>query len=170
VPTPIRRNHVFINCPFDKAYKPIFDAIVFAIRDLGFVARSALDIDDGAEVRLAKIERIVEECRYGIHDISNVALDANTGLPRFNMPLELGLFSDANGLETSANVRRCASFSIANLIVTGNAFRTSPGRTSIPTAARPRRQSHGLETGWPRRLSASFCLEAPISLSDTIDF
>lgn len=92
MPTPIRRNHVFINCPFDKAYKPIFDAIVFAIRDLGFVARSALDIDDGAEVRLAKIERIVEECRYGIHDISNVALDANTGLPRFNMPLELGLF------------------------------------------------------------------------------
>ena len=92
MPTPIRRNHVFINCPFDAAYKPIFDAIVFAIRDLGFLARSALEIDDGAEFRLAKIERIVEECRYGIHDISNVALDANTGLPRFNMPLELGLF------------------------------------------------------------------------------
>ena len=92
MPTPIRRNPVFINCPFDNAYKPIFDAIVFAIYDLGFVARSALKIDDGAEGRLAKIERIVEECRYGIHDISNVALDANTGLPRFNMPLELGLF------------------------------------------------------------------------------
>jgi hypothetical protein len=92
VPTPIRRNHVFINCPFDNTYKSIFDAIVFAICYLGFVARSASDIDDGAEVRLAKIERIIEECRYGIHDISNVALDANTGLPRFNMPLELGLF------------------------------------------------------------------------------
>ena len=91
-PTPIRRNHVFIDCPFDAAYKPIFDAIVFAIRGLGFLARSALEIDDSAEFRLAKIERIVEECRYGIHDISNVAPDANTGLPRFNMPLELGLF------------------------------------------------------------------------------
>jgi hypothetical protein len=92
VPTPIPRNHVFINCPFDHTYKPIFDAIVFAVHDLGFVARSALEIDDGSEVRLTKIERIIEECRYGIHDISNVALDANTGLPRFNMPLELGLF------------------------------------------------------------------------------
>ncbi|MGA3186883.1 MAG: hypothetical protein ABSF22_07205, partial [Bryobacteraceae bacterium] len=28
----------------------------------------------------------------GIHDLSAVALDAATGLPRFNMPLELGLF------------------------------------------------------------------------------
>lgn len=92
MPTPIPRNHVFINCPFDHTYKPIFDAIVFAVHDLGFVARSALEIDDGSEVRLTKIERIIEECRYGIHDISNVALDANTGLPRFNMPLELGLF------------------------------------------------------------------------------
>ena len=55
---------VFINCPFDSAYKPIFDAIIFAVSDLGFVARSALEIDDGAEFRLAKIERI-EECRYG---------------------------------------------------------------------------------------------------------
>lgn len=44
MPTPIRRNLVFINCPFDNAYKPIFDAIVFAIYDLGFVARSALKI------------------------------------------------------------------------------------------------------------------------------
>jgi hypothetical protein len=48
--TPVRRNHVFINCPFDNTYKPIFDAIVFAIYDLGFVARSSLEIDDGAEI------------------------------------------------------------------------------------------------------------------------
>jgi hypothetical protein len=92
VPAPTRRNHVFINCPFDNTYKPIFDALVFVVYDLGFVARAALEIDDGTELRLDKIERIIEECRYGIHDISNVTLDANTGLPRFNMPLELGLF------------------------------------------------------------------------------
>jgi hypothetical protein len=40
----------------------------------------------------SKIERIVEECKFGIHDLSAVALDATTNLPRFNMPLELGLF------------------------------------------------------------------------------
>jgi hypothetical protein len=30
--------HVFINCPFDHRYKPIFEGIVFAVSDLGFVA------------------------------------------------------------------------------------------------------------------------------------
>jgi hypothetical protein len=92
VPITVHPDHVFINCPFDGDYKPVFDAIVFAIRDLGFEARSALEWDTATEDRLAKIERIIEECRYGIHDISNVRLDAKTGLPRFNMPLELGLF------------------------------------------------------------------------------
>lgn len=92
MPITVHPDHVFINCPFDGDFKPVFDAIVFAIRDLGFEARSALEWDTATEDRLAKIERIIEECRYGIHDISNVRLDAKTGLPRFNMPLELGLF------------------------------------------------------------------------------
>lgn len=70
----------------------MFEAIVFAITDLGFVARSAWEKDDGGEVRLGKIQRIIEECRYGVHDISAVELDSKYRLPRFNMPLELGLF------------------------------------------------------------------------------
>ena len=70
----------------------MFDAIVFAITDLGFVARSAREEDDGGEFRLAKIQRIIEQCRYGVHDISAVMLDSSHKLPRFNMPLELGLF------------------------------------------------------------------------------
>lgn len=65
---------------------------MFAVSDLGFVARCALERDDGAEVRLEKINRIIEDCAFGIHDLSSVSLDAVTGLPRFNMPLELGLF------------------------------------------------------------------------------
>lgn len=88
----LKSRHVFVNCPFDLGYKPIFDAIVFAICDLGFVARCALEADDAGEVRLAKIERIVEECKYGVHDISSVELDKDSNLPRFNMPLELGLY------------------------------------------------------------------------------
>ncbi len=70
----------------------MFDAIVFAVTDLGFVARSAREEDDGGEFRLAKIQRIIEECKYGVHDISSVSLDKTHQLPRFNMPLELGLF------------------------------------------------------------------------------
>jgi hypothetical protein len=85
-------NHVFINCPFDDGYLPIFNAIVFVICALGFVARCARETDDSGEVRLSKIERIIEQCKFGIHDISEVRLDAVNNLPRFNMPLELGLF------------------------------------------------------------------------------
>jgi hypothetical protein len=70
----------------------MFDAIVFAITDLGFVARSAREEDDCGEFRLAKVQRIIEQCKYGVHDISAVKLDRTHKLPRFNMPLELGLF------------------------------------------------------------------------------
>lgn len=70
----------------------MFDAIVFAITDLGFVARSAREGDDGGEFRLAKIGRVIQQCKYGVHDISAVKLDSKHNLPRFNMPLELGLF------------------------------------------------------------------------------
>jgi hypothetical protein len=92
LPNRVRRDHVFINCPFDRGYRAILDGIVFAIYDLGFVARCALEDDDGGEIRLSKIERIIEECKFGIHDLSAVAIDPATNLPRFNMPLELGLF------------------------------------------------------------------------------
>jgi hypothetical protein len=85
-------NHVFVNCSFDEGFKPMFDAIVFTITDLGFVARSAREEDDAGDFRLAKIQRIIEECKYGVHDISAVELDTKHKLPRFNMPLELGLF------------------------------------------------------------------------------
>lgn len=87
----IYEDNIFINCPFDAGYKPIFDAIVFAAQDMGFVARCALEISDAAQNRLAKIMQIISECKYGIHDISRTELDKNS-LPRFNMPLELGIF------------------------------------------------------------------------------
>jgi hypothetical protein len=88
----LRAKDVFINCPFDDTYKPIFEAIVFAVYALGFFARCAFEVDDASEVRLAKITRIIEECAYGVHDISSVGLATGTNLPRFNMPLELGLY------------------------------------------------------------------------------
>jgi len=86
------KHNVFINSPFDPAFKPIFDALVFVIHDAGFVARCALEISDGAQNRLQKILAIVAECRYGIHDLSRTELDPACSLPRFNMPFELGLY------------------------------------------------------------------------------
>ncbi|MEM6410856.1 MAG: hypothetical protein AAF683_04920 [Pseudomonadota bacterium] len=73
----------------------MFNAIVFAVTDCGFVPRCALEEIDGGEIRLHKIQRIIEQCKFGIHDLSNMELDSISGLPRFNMPLELGLFMGA---------------------------------------------------------------------------
>lgn len=87
-----RSDWVFVNCPFDRGYLPLFRCVVFAVHDCGLVARCALEINDSAENRLEKICRIIVECRYGIHDISRTQLDPVTQLPRFNMPFELGLF------------------------------------------------------------------------------
>ena len=88
---PLRSRDVFVNCPFDDTYKPIFHAIVFAVHNLGFRALCVLGIDDASEARLEKIMRIIGQCAYSIHDISSVGLSSATNLPRFNMPLELGL-------------------------------------------------------------------------------
>lgn len=86
---------VFINCAFDQGFQPIFRAIVFSVLRSGFVARSALETDDGAENRLLKIQHIIAQSRYGIHDISRTDVDGTPPLPRFNMPLELGMFIGA---------------------------------------------------------------------------
>ncbi|MBV9992637.1 MAG: hypothetical protein JOZ72_15265 [Alphaproteobacteria bacterium] len=86
---------IFINCPFDTAYKPIFDAIIFAMFDCGYVPRGALEAVDSAEARLSKLLRIIWECDFAVHDISRIELDRDSGLPRFNMPFELGLYLGA---------------------------------------------------------------------------
>lgn len=88
-------NNVFINCPFDEEYKHIFDALVFAVYDCGHVARCAKEIGDVSRARIDNIAGIIRECKFGIHDISRTELDEVNGLPRFNMPFELGLFLGA---------------------------------------------------------------------------
>ena len=93
--SPNYNDNVFLNCPFDSAYKALFDALVFTIYDCGFIARCALEEADASQVRIEKIYDMVADCRYGIHDISRTELDQTSGLPRFNMPLELGVFLGA---------------------------------------------------------------------------
>jgi hypothetical protein len=82
---------VFLNVPFDNRYRKLLHALVFGVHDCGLIARCALEADDGGDVRVEKIYRMVEQCRFGIHDLSRTTLDSAHHLPRFNMPLELGL-------------------------------------------------------------------------------
>jgi hypothetical protein len=90
--SPASRGEVFINCPFDAEYEPMFRALAFAILACGFTPRCALEIDDGGEVRLEKIIRLMRSCQFSLHDISRTEPDTAHHLPRFNMPFELGLF------------------------------------------------------------------------------
>ena len=99
-------DNVFINCLFDSDYKPLFDAMVFAVHDCGFVARCALEEGDTSQVRIDKIYNIIEDCRYGIHDISRTELDEVSCLPRFNMPLELGIFLGAKRFGVDDQTRK----------------------------------------------------------------
>jgi hypothetical protein len=46
-------------------------------------------------VRIQKLYQLIAESKYGIHDISRTDLDRKNKLPRFNMPLELGIFLGA---------------------------------------------------------------------------
>jgi hypothetical protein len=90
LPAEYERN-VFINCPFDAGYAAIFEAIVFAVIVCGFRALCARTKLDSSEFRLNKIMDLIAASKYSIHDLSRVELDEGSALPRFNMPLELGL-------------------------------------------------------------------------------
>ena len=87
--------NVFVNCPFDGDYKTLFEALIFAVYDCGFRARCALEVEDSGIVRMEKILNIISECKLCVTDLSRTELDGEHGLPRFNMPLELGIFLGA---------------------------------------------------------------------------
>ena len=105
-------NQVFINCPFDDEYTKLFLAIVFAIQDCGFMPRCSKEIDDATEIRLNSIVKLIDQCKYGLHDLSRVELDRDTGLPRFNMPFELGIFYGAKrfGADKKSKSKSCIIF------------------------------------------------------------
>lgn len=106
MPKPSYDRSVFVNCPFDERYREMFRAIVFTVMDCGFKIRCALEIDDGSQNRMSKIENLIEGSRFGIHDLSRTELDLDTQLPRFNMPLELGLFLGAKRYGVGRQIRK----------------------------------------------------------------
>lgn len=82
--------HIFINCPFDSEYKKMRDALLFTIIRCGFRPNIASENLDSGLIRFQKISKLIKESKYSIHDISRTELSDND-LPRFNMPIELGL-------------------------------------------------------------------------------
>lgn len=94
------RPSIFINCPFDPEFEPFLRSILFAVCAMGCKPRSALEESDSSALRLEKIYALIGKCRLSIHDLSRTELSRHTKLPRFNMPLELGIFL---GMKRSAS-------------------------------------------------------------------
>lgn len=115
---------VFINCPFDAKYVPMLHAIIFAVHDAGFVAHSALNDANAGKIRLTKIQELIRQCPYGIHDLSRA--EAGRGqLPRFNMPFELGLFMGCQAFGGKAHAGKQA------LILDGEPFHSKKTLSDI---------------------------------------
>jgi hypothetical protein len=102
------RLQVFVNCPFDEKYEPLRDALVFTLLACKAAPRLSLDQTDNSESRAETILAMMKKCRLAVHDLSRVGIDESTGLPRFNMPFELGVFLGLkhSGTQTHRN-KRC---------------------------------------------------------------
>ena len=82
---------VFLNVPYDRAFENLYLAYIAGLSAFGLIPRATLEIPTSRR-RLERILNLIEECRYSIHDLSRVQLDARfPRVPRFNMPFELGL-------------------------------------------------------------------------------
>jgi hypothetical protein len=88
---PSYERSVFLNCPFDDLFAPLFHAAVLTIAALGFTPRCARESEGEADPRIDRISRGLRESKYSIHDLSRFQLEGPDNLPRFNMPLELGM-------------------------------------------------------------------------------
>lgn len=82
---------VFINCPFDKEFEPILQAMLFCIVYLGMRPRVARERADAAEVRVEKIIELIQESKYSIHDLSRARANRAGEYYRLNMPFEFGI-------------------------------------------------------------------------------
>jgi hypothetical protein len=82
--------NIFINCPFDKKYKPLLKALLFIILYLEFEPQISVT-ESSSHSRITEIMRLIENSKYSIHDISRCEPLKIGELPRFNMPYEMGL-------------------------------------------------------------------------------
>lgn len=89
-----RARSVFVNCPFDDAYLPSFEVLIFTIAASRYQVRCALEENNTGDIRYDKLCRLIAASDRSVHDLSRVELGPS-GMPRFNMPFELGLYQGA---------------------------------------------------------------------------
>jgi len=84
-------NGVFLNIPYDEEFSSLYVAYIVGLYQLNLVPHLSSEIP-GGDRRLNRIFKLIQSCCYSIHDLSRVEVSvAATAVPRFNMPLELGM-------------------------------------------------------------------------------
>jgi len=86
-----RSMSVFINCPYDDDYRPIFDGVLFRTVCCGFLPGSAIESGCTSVPRMDRITSALLSSKYSIHDLCRCKGEGDDNLARFNMPLELGV-------------------------------------------------------------------------------
>ncbi len=82
---------VFINCPFDDAYRGLLRPMLFSVCYLGLNPRIASEFFNSPENRITKICEIIGSSDYSIHDLSKCMSSAADEYYRMNMPFEFGI-------------------------------------------------------------------------------
>ena len=82
-----RIESVFLNIPYDKQFEDLYLAYIVGLTQLGLRVNATLAIPN--QGRLESIIQLIEQSDFSIHDLSRIEL--SEGIPRFNMPVELGL-------------------------------------------------------------------------------
>jgi hypothetical protein len=83
--------NVFVNCPFDDDYRQLLLSVIFTVKYLGYNPRLSLERADSAESRIDKIVDLINQSKYGIHDLSRIVSEGENEHYRMNMPFELGI-------------------------------------------------------------------------------
>ena len=87
MPRPRRIESVFLNIPYDVAFERLYVAYLVGLTQLGFRINATLAVPN--QGRLETIISLIEHSDFSIHDLSRI--ESSGGIPRFNMPVELGL-------------------------------------------------------------------------------
>jgi hypothetical protein len=82
-----RIESVFLNIPYDDKFENLYLAYIVGLTQLGLRVNVTLAVPN--QGRLDRIMELVEQSSISIHDLSRIEL--SRGVPRFNMPVELGI-------------------------------------------------------------------------------
>jgi hypothetical protein len=83
--------NIFINCPLDAKYTPLFRSMIFTLMYLGLEPRISIEDTECSQNRLDKIFDLMKQSDISIHDLSRIKSSGSDEYYRLNMPFELGI-------------------------------------------------------------------------------